>query len=139
MKWKKLESGFILRLERGEEVLTTLTDFVEQQHIQSGTIQGLGAIKDLVLGIFDPEMKEYVKQTFNEDLELGNLTGNISSLDGKPVLHCHVTVAGTDLKAYTGHLFSAIVSVTGEFFIRPFPEQITRALDEEVGLNLLDI
>ena len=139
MKWKKVESGFVLRLERGEEVLTTLTDFVGLQHIQSGTIQGLGAIKDLVLGIFDPEMKEYVKQTLNEDLELGNLTGNISNLDGKPLLHCHVTVAGTDLKAYTGHLLSAIVSVTGEFFIRPFSEQITRALDKEVGLNLLDL
>ena len=137
MKWKKVESGFVLRLEKGEEILTTLTDFVGLQHIQSGTIQGLGAIKDLVLGIFDPELKEYVKQTLNEDLELGNLTGNISYLDGKPLLHCHVTVAGADLKAYTGHLFSAIVSVTGEFFIRPCNEQITRTLDEEVGLNLI--
>ena len=139
MKWKKIDNGYLVRLERGEEVLSTLTDFVGQQNIQGGTIQGLGAVKDLVLGIFDPEKKGYVKRTFREDLELGNLTGNISYLDGKPLLHCHVTVAGTDLNAYTGHLFSAVVSVTGEFCIRPFSEKITRSLDEEVGLNLLDI
>jgi predicted DNA-binding protein with PD1-like motif len=139
MKWKKSDSGYILRLERGEEVLSTLTDFVGLQRIQSGTIQGVGAIKDLVLGIFDPEKKEYVKRTFDEYLEVGNLTGNISYLDGKPLLHCHVTVAGTDLKAYAGHLFSAIISVTGEFSIRPSAEQITRTLDEEVGLNLMNI
>ncbi|UCE20356.1 MAG: DNA-binding protein [Gemmatimonadota bacterium] len=139
MKWKKVEGGYLVRLERGEDVLGTLTEFVGRRDIKSGTIQGLGAIKDLVLGIFDPEKKEYIKRTFEEDLELGNLTGNISILDGKPLLHCHVTAAGTDLKAYTGHLFSATVSVTGEFVITPFAEEITRAPDEDVGLNLLDL
>ena len=139
MKWKTIDNGYLVRLERGEEVLSTLADFVGTQKIHSGWIQGLGAIKDLVLGIFDPEKREYVKRTFNEDLELGNLTGNISRLHGEPLLHCHVTVAGTDLKAYTGHLFSAIISVTGEFIITPFSNEITRSLDEEVGLNLLDL
>ncbi|MFQ6091612.1 MAG: PPC domain-containing DNA-binding protein [bacterium] len=139
MRWRKTEDGYIVRLEKGEEVLSTLTQFVRQQNIQGGTVQGLGAVKDLVLGIFDPHKKEYVKRTFRENLELGNLTGNISYVDGNPMLHCHVTAAGADLRAFAGHLFSAIISATGEFVINPFTDRITRVLDEEVGLNLLEV
>lgn len=139
MKWKKTNHVFLVRLERGEEVLSTLTAFVKELSIQGGTIQGLGAVKDLVIGIYDPHQKEYVKRTFEEDLELGNLTGNISYFNGNPLLHCHVTAAAADLKAWTGHLFSAVISVTGEFVITPFPERIIRAHDEEVGLNLLNM
>jgi predicted DNA-binding protein with PD1-like motif len=139
MKWRKTEHGYIVRLEKGEEVLGTLTEFVRQQNIQGGTIQGLGAVKDVVIGIFDPRAKEYVKRTLRGDLELGNLTGNISYVNGDPMLHCHVTAAGTDLAAHTGHLFSAIVSVTGEFVITAVSDRLTRALDEQVGLNLLEL
>ena len=139
MKWKEIDRGYIVRLERGEEVLSSLTEFVRQQHIEGGTVQGLGAVKDLVLGIFDPQKQEYVKRTFREDLELANLTGNISYLNGNPMLHCHVTAAGPDLRAYAGHLFSAVVSVTGEFVITTVGPRLTRALDEEVGLNLLKL
>ena len=138
MRWKKTGHFYIIRLERDEEVLSTLTEFVRQQNIQGGMIMGLGAVKDLVLGIYDPHKKEYIKRTFQQDMELGNLTGNISYLNGDPLLHCHVTVAASDLKAYTGHLFSAIVSVTGEYVIYPFPDRMTRTRDEEIGLNLFD-
>ena len=139
MKWKKIDNSFLVRLEKGEEVLSTLTEFVRGQNILGGTVQGLGAVKDLVLGMYNPHTKEYRQQTLNEDLELGNLTGTISYFEGNPILHCHITAAATDLKAYTGHLFSAIVSVTGEFVIRPFSQRIIRSRDEEVGLNLLEI
>ena len=139
MKWTTSDDTCILRLEKGEEVLSTLTDFVRENDIRGGAILGLGAIRDLELGLYDPHEKTYIKRTFPEDMELGNLTGNISWFEGHPVLHCHVTVAAHDLKAYTGHLFSAVVAVTVECVIRPFSKKLTRARDEAIGLNLLDL
>ena len=139
MRWKKTEHCYVIRLEKGEEILGTLTAFVREQNIHGGIIMGLGAVKDLVLGMYDPHKKEYMKRTFQQDMELGNLTGNISCLNGNPMLHCHVTAAASDLGAYTGHLFSAVVSVTGECVIYPFPDRISRTRDEEIGLNLLDL
>ena len=139
MKWIKAEATYIVRLEKGEEVLSALTEFVREQSIQGGSIQGLGAVKDLELGLYDPHQKTYVKRTFEDDMELGNLTGNISHFEGDPVLHCHVTVAASDLQAYTGHLFSATVAVTVECIVIPLSVRLTRARDEEVGLNLLDL
>ena len=139
MKWRQIENRYIVRLEKGEEVLGTLTAFVLDQCIQGGVIHGLGAICDLVLGLYEPQKKEYIRRTFEEDLELGNLTGNISYFEDNPVLHCHATVAASDLRAYTGHLFSARVAVTVECVIIPFAERLTRVRDEQIGLNLLDV
>ena len=139
MRWRKAGEAYITRLEKGEEVLSTLAEFVREQKIQGGSIQGLGAVKNLELGLYDPHRQEYLKRTFEEDMELGNLTGNISLFEGDPVLHCHATAAAADLQAYTGHLFSATVAVTVECIITPFPIPITRLRDEEIGLNLLDV
>jgi predicted DNA-binding protein with PD1-like motif len=139
MKWLKIDRQYVIRLERGEEVQSTMTEFVRRQNIQGGTIQGLGAVKDVELGLYDPHEKVYHKRTFEDDMELGSLTGNISWFEGNPILHCHVTVAAADLQAYTGHLFSATVAVTVEMIITSFSVRLNRARDEEVGLNLLEL
>jgi len=139
MQFKKTPSGFILRLIKGEEVISTLSSFVEEQNILGGFVFGLGAFKDLTLGYFDSHKKEYIKRFFPEDLEFGNLTGSISFLEGKPFVHAHVTAAGADFIAVTGHLFSATISATGEFFIIPSDTKIERKPDSDTGLNLLDL
>jgi predicted DNA-binding protein with PD1-like motif len=61
------------------------------------------------------------------------MTGNITYLKdtGEPFLHCHITIADRSLSAFTGHLFSAIVSVTLEVFIRTFKEKVYR--EQEPG------
>jgi predicted DNA-binding protein with PD1-like motif len=139
MQFKKIQSGYLLRLLKGEEVISTLSAFVEKENILGGFVFGLGALKDLTLGYFDSHKKEYVKKFFPEDLEFGNLTGSISYFEGKPFVHAHVTAGAPDFKAVTGHLFSAIISATGEFFIIPSDSKIERKPDSDTGLNLLDL
>ena len=139
MQFRKIANGFLIRLIKGEEVVTTLSSFVAEQKIMGGFVFGLGAFKDLTLGYFDSHKKEYIKRFFPEDLEFGNLTGSISFLEGKPFVHAHVTAAGTDFKAVTGHLFSATISATGEFFVIPSESKIERKPDSDTGLNLLDL
>ncbi|KPL01148.1 MAG: hypothetical protein AMJ91_01325 [candidate division Zixibacteria bacterium SM23_73_3] len=139
MQFKKIQNGFMLRLVKGEEVISSLSSFVEKQKISGGFIFGLGAFKDATLGYFDSDNKKYIKRTFPDDLEF-SVTGSISYSKGKPFVHVHATAGGPNISTvYFGHLFSATVSATGEFFIIPSDTKIERKTDPETGLNLLDL
>jgi hypothetical protein len=139
MQSRKTQNGFMVRLIKGEEVIASLSSFVEQQKIPGGFLFGLGAFKDATLGYFDSEKKEYVKNFFKDDMEFGSLTASISYVEGKPFVHAHVVAGGPDAKAYFGHLFSATISATGEFFIVPSDVKIERIHDPDTGLKLLDL
>jgi predicted DNA-binding protein with PD1-like motif len=139
MQFKKVQNGFLIRLVKGEEIIAALSSFVEEQDIPGGFVFGLGAFKEATLGYFDSAKKEYLKNHFEEDMEFGSLTGSISYFEGKPFVHAHVAASGPDSKAYFGHLFSATISATGEFFIIPSDARIERRSDPETNLNLLDL
>ena len=138
MQFKKVHNGFLIRLVKDEEIIAALSTFVEEQKIPGGFVFGLGAFKDAKLGYFSSEQKDYIKYTFPDNLEF-KLTGSISYLDGKPVVHAHVVAAGPSFKAHFGHLFSATISATGEFLIMPSDARIERKADPETNLNLLDL
>ena len=139
MYYKQTQQGYMVRLRRGEEIHAALTRFMKAKDIAGGAVIGLGAVTDVALGFFDIEKQEYTRQEYHDDYELINLTGNLSYLDGEPLLHAHVVISGEDMAALAGHLFAATISVTGEFEIRVAGERIERAFDNETGLKLLDL
>jgi hypothetical protein len=139
MRYRKVENGYFLRLEKGEEVLSSLLQFAEKEKLGAAAFFGLGAIKHIELGYYSMETRSYAKKSFEEDMEVGNISGNIAHLDGKAFVHTHVTISGPDLKAWTGHLFSAVVAITLEIFVFASISKIERRMDPGVGLNLLDL
>jgi predicted DNA-binding protein with PD1-like motif len=128
---------FVLVRERGEDLIETVTSFLEEKDVRGGFVTGLGAITNHTLAWFDVEKKEYLKRTFEENMELGNLTGSVSMVEGKPFLHAHVTVSGPELIAFSGHLVRGEVAVTAELLLTVFEEGLVREKDEETGLSLL--
>jgi len=139
MRYRKVENGYFLRLEKDEEVLSSIMQFAEKEKIGAGAFFGLGAIKQFELGYYSMETRSYEKRSFEEDMEVGNISGNIAYLEGKPFVHTHVTVCGPELKAWTGHLFTAKVAITLEIFVYSTSSKIERRMDSAVGLNLLDL
>lgn len=139
MYFRKIKNGYLVRLAKGEEIIETLSSFVAEQNILGGFVFGLGAFKDLTLGYYDSAKKEYMKKLIKDDLEFGNFTGSIAYVEGKPFVHAHVSAAGSDMKAFCGHLFSATISGTGEFMIIPSESKVERKLDPGTGLTLLDL
>ncbi len=139
MEYKKTKFGYFVRLIRGEEVIASLTSLAEKEKIQSGFLFGLGAVANPKLGYFDLNTKEYQSEIFEGEFEIVNLTGNISHLNGKPFIHAHITVSDEDCRAFGGHLFSAQIHATGEIAIIDFGIPLSRKLDQEIGLKLLDL
>ncbi|MCF7886067.1 MAG: DNA-binding protein [Candidatus Marinimicrobia bacterium] len=139
MKFKKFGQKYVIRIEKGEEIIATLEKFCQKENIKAGSIIGIGAAGELEIGHFEAATKEYHSKKFEGDLEIAPLAGNISTKDGEVYLHIHANISDAELKSYSGHLNSAIVSATFECIIKKFEGQIGRKFSPEIGLNLFDL
>jgi hypothetical protein len=133
------ESVLVVRLERGEEIVSTVLAFAQQQGIRAGSISGIGAISGAVIGFFNPETKAYREIAFSEPLEILSLSGNLSTKDGAPYAHLHASLGRETGEAIGGHLVSAKVSATAELIVQPLNGTLERQFSEEIGLNLLKL
>jgi predicted DNA-binding protein with PD1-like motif len=70
-------------------------------------------------------------------MEVIPMTGNVATVDGKSFIHAHVVLSDTKNNAVGGHLFAARVAVTLEVQFTAFNEQVSRVMDEGIGLKLL--
>jgi len=138
MQYKQFGDKYIVRVDKGEEVVASLQRVCEQAGIALGAVSGLGAIDRVSMRFFDTASKSYVDKIIERHMEITSLVGNISQMDGKVYLHLHVNVAGDDYKSFGGHLLSARVSATAEFFIQAVEGRADRSFSDEIGLNLYD-
>lgn len=138
MDYKKLKDKYILRLDKGEEVLSSLKEFCQDHSINLGEISGLGSTNDVTIGLFNTKEKKYYSKKFSGDFEIINLTGNISTMDDEIYLHIHTVISDYELNAYGGHLNSAIVSGTAEIIINVIEGNVNRKFDSNIGLNLFE-
>ncbi|WP_223857409.1 PPC domain-containing DNA-binding protein [Sphingobacterium micropteri] len=135
---RKINQTYILSIDDKSSIVDTLTDFVASQKIVAGEITGIGATNEATLRFFDPDTKEYVDKTFTEQMEISNLSGNIAEVDGKLMLHLHVTLGKSDYSALAGHLSDAKIRGAGEFFINAIHTKVIKIKNEDIGLNFYD-
>lgn len=139
MEHRHLHNRLVVKLDRGEEVLESLTALCKEHDITCASLSGLGAVKNSELGYYDLSTFSYQTQTIPDVCELVSLVGNVALVDGAPFIHAHVSLGDRDLKLVGGHLVRATVAVTVEIFIDPSDHQLERAHDPEVKLNLLTL
>lgn len=130
---------YVVRLQRGEEVLSSIKMLCAQEQIALGTISALGAVNHVVIGAYEVEQQQYISREFDGTMEMTSLTGNITEMNGEPYLHVHATFGDLNGTVIGGHLNEAVVSATCELFICRLDGRIGRKLDPETGLNVLDI
>jgi len=126
-----------LRLDRGEELVAAVTAYCDERRIRSAHVAGIGAVEDVELGYYDLEAKEYLRRRLRGIFELLSLAGNITQVDGKAFLHAHAVLGAQDFTLTGGHFFSGNIAVTGEIHLVETHLELTRAMNEEVGLKLV--
>ncbi|PKK40051.1 hypothetical protein ABB02_00556 [Clostridiaceae bacterium JG1575] len=135
---KKLsENTWILRLNKGEELLEQVTAFCTKEAIRLGTFTGLGALEEVEMGLFLHDEKTYQSKTWTGAMEIIALHGNITTKDGALYLHCHMGIGDEALTMHGGHLNRAIINPTCELFLTSYEGMVDRFFDAETGLNLL--
>jgi predicted DNA-binding protein with PD1-like motif len=131
--------GYLVRLERGEEVTAALEGFLQEEGIQAGVVHGLGGVQNAELGFFDLDSKSYQRKKISGNLELIHFGGNITLVEGVPFIHAHAIVSGPDFAPQAGHFFCATVAITGEFVIHRADWSVRRIQDPFTGLKLMDL
>lgn len=139
MKVKVIENKYIIRLDKGEDVIKTLKEICKEYNISLGNITGIGATDKVTLGLFNTTNKKYYSKTLEGLFEITSMVGNVTSMDTEVYLHLHCNVSDSDLKVYGGHLNYCRISATCEIIIDSIPSNLDRYFDEEIGLNLLNI
>ncbi|MCB9088438.1 MAG: ribonuclease HI [Calditrichae bacterium] len=137
LRYRAVEGGYLLRLQRGARVMETLNSFILRRQIAGGTVSAIGALEDVDLGYFRLSDRQYLRQNFPGIYELISFMGNISYVEGKPFVHAHATLGDEQYRPVAGHFFDGTVAVTMEIYIRTFSEKVVREADDETGLKLL--
>lgn len=137
MDYRKTERGYLLRIDRGEELIATLTAFLAKMEIRCGAFTGIGAVDDPELGLFTMKTREYLRRRFAGEYEIASITGNVTTLEGVPFPHVHGVFTDVSCTAIGGHLFEAEVAVTCELDIVVHEGEVKREPDEVTGLNLM--
>ncbi len=139
MKVKKFGSFCVIRLQKGEEILSSLRSAFSREKLKGAFFFGLGVGENLVLGYFDADKQTYIKKLFAGEYEFTSFTGNIARHEKDTIVHCHVTITDSEFRAFGGHLFQGTVPATCEIIMLPLRRTLRRKLDTSTGLKLLDI
>jgi len=132
-------SGFFMVLRQGDNVFDRLVDMMRDEAVPSAVIVGFGFVGTATFGFFDFKEKEYRPRTFN-DLELTNLTGTLAWKEGKPAIHAHAVASNADFETFGGHVLALVVGRGSlEISISVMPMKLVRALDDEIGANVLQL
>ena len=143
MQWITLSDQggrkFVLVFETGDEVAAGLLNFAHENNIKTAFFVGVGACQKVTLGFFDLEKKDYEKRAIDEQVEVMSIAGNIATYENEPKIHAHIVIGKRDSTAHGGHLIEAVVRPTLEIFVTESPLKLTRTLDVETNLPLIDI
>ena len=137
MIYKHFGNRYVVRIDKGEEIVESLKVFLTQSGVHSGSLSGIGAVSGAEVARFAAATKQYVTMRIEGEHEITALNGTIAVLDGKPVLHLHVALADAAFRGVGGHLLSAVVSGTCEVVVEVFEGYLRREFNEEEGLNLI--
>ena len=134
--YKEDGGRFLLSIDNHTEISQALKTFCGEKGIKAGTVYGIGAVCEATFRFLNPATKQYVDKTFSEQMEIINLTGNISTLDGNVYLHLHAVAGRRDYTCVGGHLLTATVNGACELAVEAFGCDAPRIFDPETGLNL---
>ena len=136
MDYRRFGKTIVMRIDKGEEVLTQLKTMALTENIQLASVRALGATNDFTVGVFKVDEKKYYANHFTGNFEIVSLTGTISTMNGDYYAHLHMSAGDEQGRVFGGHLNEAIISATCEMVVEVIDGQVERAHDADVGLNL---
>ena len=139
MDFKKINNTWILRIDKGENIVSYIKNFCKDNNIKLGSISAIGAATNIKIGYFDLNTKVYNETVFDGKYEITSLLGNLTTKDNEPYLHLHINFSGEDCVTYGGHFVEGTVTAVCEIILTELDGQIPRYLDEVSGLNVMNL
>ena len=136
MQYKRFNDTYMLRIDKGEEIIRFLQAFCEQENITLAQVSAIGAADSAAIGVYDLETGKYHREDLPFFMEIASLSGSVTEMNGKPYIHLHTVLADQQNRTHAGHVIELRIGATCEMFVRVLPGEVIRKKDEEVGLNL---
>jgi predicted DNA-binding protein with PD1-like motif len=137
MEYRRLDRSLIIRLDPGDEIVACLKTICQREDIRLGTVNAIGAVNRVQIGLFQTATKEYHSNTYQGDFEICSLMGTVSTMAGETYLHLHITVGDIENRVLGGHLNEAVVSATCEIVVQTIAGEVDREFSDAIGLNIL--
>ena len=80
-RFKQDGDRFVVSIDNHQELMEAVAAFCREQGIMAGEVSGIGAVSNATLRFLNPATKAYVDKTFDEQMEISSLAGNISEKD----------------------------------------------------------
>lgn len=140
MKQTKVSRAVVERFNTGDDVLDRLNGLVRQLQVFAGSFTAIGAVERATVGYFIGDGK-YIQISLEGPLEVVSCVGNVSSKEGVPFVHAHITLSDREGRAYGGHLMPGCrVGATFEVALHAYDDiEMRRTLDPATKLFLLNI
>lgn len=138
MEYRKFANTYVVRIDRGEEILTKIKELALKENIKLAKVEALGATNDFTVGVYKVEEKKYYANSFKGNFEIVSLTGTINTMNDEFYTHIHMSAANDKGETFGGHLNRVIVSATCEMIITVIDGRVDRKFDESIGLNLFE-
>lgn len=138
MDYRKFGTTYYIRLDRGDEIISSILSICQKEGIASAIYTGIGGCGSAEIQTFIPETGKFEIQKLEGMLELVSLTGNIVTDESNNYFHhTHAVFSYKDGEKHlvaAGHMKSITVLYTAEIELRPvIGGAIKRKYDEETG------
>ena len=130
---------YVLRLESGDDILQSIRQFATAKRLSAGLLEGIGSLSKVKLGHYDFQTRKYSYETFEDDLEILNLSGNIAIMNRQPLPHVHVTLGRRDFSVIGGHMDEGSSANMVEIGMWKLPGKLVKAKEDQIGLNVLQL
>ena len=135
---KKTSIFLIKSMKTPRKEIARAVKYMQDYKSQLAYLTGIGAAGKVTAGVFDTKEKVFKGHTWEGDLEIVSIGGNINTMNGETYTHFHISVADESGNVYGGHLTEAVISGTGELVLTEIEGTVDRKFDEEIGLNLFE-
>lgn len=136
MEYKKFDNTYVVRIDKGEEILEEIKELAEKENIKLAKVEALGAVNNFTVGVYKVEEKKYYANSFTGNFEIVSLLGTISTMNNNFYAHIHMSAGNDKGEVFGGHLNKATVSATCEMVITIINGTVDREFNSEIGLNL---
>jgi predicted DNA-binding protein with PD1-like motif len=132
-----LGPAHILKPPFGSDLLKELEGFVRAKGINLAWLSGIGAVSRATIRYYDQVKKDWVDLELDQRLEVVSLTGNVSLLNGEPIVHLHVVLADEEGRCYGGHLGNNTLCFNLEILMNTLSgPSVIRKMDAQTGLTI---
>ncbi|MBN1631320.1 MAG: DNA-binding protein [Thermoleophilia bacterium] len=127
----------ILKPDFGSDLLKELQRYVLAKNINLAWLSGVGAVSQAVIRYYDQPKKEWIELHLDKRLEVAGMWGNVSLLNGEPIVHVHIVLADETGHAYGGHLADGTSVFNMEILMTTLTgPPVIRKMDPQTGLTL---